>query len=381
MSKHQQTEKLFSLKDLLFNEVKVKHLASEISSVYPSFDTTSFTKKIVSAFPKQELMERIVGIREALREFLPTDYKEAVKIILAALPPPLDPEKTDNDFGDFIYAPYSYYVAEYGCSKKYLSVSLKALAEITKRFSAEAALRNFLNQFPKETLATALTWSKDKNYHVRRLASEGTRPNLPWAKKITYESKSMLPLLDILYADTTRYVTRSVANHLNDISKFDPGLVIRKLKRWQKEKKQTETELAFITKHALRTLVKQGDQNALQLLGFSTVKIKLEKFELETVEVNIGTKLKFYFNLNSLGNKKQKLKLSYLIYFKKANGKLAAKVFDLGQREVMPNEEILVTKEHPLRLMTTRTLYTGEHRIVLQVNGQILGMKTFWLLK
>ena len=84
-----------------------------------------------------------------------------------------------------------------------------------------------------------------------------------------------------------------------------------------KEKKQTETELAFITKHALRTLVKQGDQNALQLLGFSTVKIKLEKFELETVEVNIGTKLKFYFNLNSLGNKKQKLKLSYLIYFKK----------------------------------------------------------------
>ena len=93
MSKHQQTEKLFSLKDLLFNEVKVKHLASEISSVYPSFDTTSFTKKIVSAFPKQELMERIVGIREALREFCLTDYKEAVKIILAALPPPLDPEK------------------------------------------------------------------------------------------------------------------------------------------------------------------------------------------------------------------------------------------------------------------------------------------------
>ena len=110
------------------------------------------------------------------------------------------------------------------------------MAEITKRFSAEAALRNFLNQFPKETLATALTWSKDKNYHVRRLASEGTRPNLPWAKKITYESKSMLPLLDILYADTTRYVTRSVANHLNDISKFDPGLVIRKLKRWQKKR-------------------------------------------------------------------------------------------------------------------------------------------------
>ncbi len=380
MTKHRQTEKIFLLKDMLFNKVKVEKLAREIKKAYPVFKEKDFVKAVLKDFPEQELMQRIMGIRDRLREYLPTDYKEAVEVILLALPAPLDPTKTDADFGDFIYAPYSYFVAEYGCAAKHLKVSLNALEEITKRFSCEGALRDFLNNFPKETLATVAVWSKSKNYHVRRLASEGTRPNLPWAKKINIDPKLLFPILDTLHADKSRYVTRSVANHLNDLSKIYPDLVLKTLTKWKKDKKQNQDEVDFIIKHSLRTLVKQGNLKALKLLGFGEVEVGVKQFKLLTPQVKIGEKLDFCFGLKSLSKKKQNLKLSYLIYFKKANGKLAAKVFDLGNKTLVPDGEIMFSKQHPLRLMSTRTLYTGEHRLEIQVNGKILVKENFELV-
>jgi 3-methyladenine DNA glycosylase AlkC len=376
MAVHKKTEKLFSLKDLLFNEAKIKRLAEEIQKVYPTFAGKQFCQKIVSAFPEQELMERIVGIRDVLFEFLPKDYLAAVKIIIAALPPPLDPAKFDNDFGEFIYAPYSYYIAKYGCSKKYLKVSLKALEEITKRFSAEAALRDFINEFPAETLAAVVRWSKAKNYHVRRLASEGTRPNLPWAKKITYDAQVMLPILDTLHADRTRYVTRSVANHLNDISKFDADLVIDTLKRWQKEKKQTEVELQFIIKHALRTLIKNGHSEAQALLGFSSPKVVV-KTVLTKKQLKVGETQFFTVTVTNQGQESQSILVHYLIHFKKANGTKAPKVFLLGKKILGPKEIITLTKSHGLKPMTTRVLHSGEHLLEIKINGVSFGCYSF----
>ena len=376
MAAHRKTEKLFSLKDQLFNEVKVKRLAGEIRKVYPAFASKEFGKKVVSAFPEQELMERIFGIREALFEYLPKDYPEAVKIIIAALPPPLDPAKFDDDFGEFIYAPYSYYIAKYGCSKKHLKVSLKALEEITKRFSVEGALRDFLNEFPNETLAAVVIWSKAKNYHVRRLASEGTRPNLPWAKKITYNTKAMLPVLDTLHADSTRYVTRSVANHLNDVSKLDADLVIQTLKRWQKEKKQTEAELLFITRHALRTLIKDGHSEAQALLGFSSPKVAV-KTMLAKKQLKVGETQSFTVTITNQSQESQSILVHYLIHFKKANGTNAPKVFLLGKKTLGPKETIALTKSHALRPMTTRVLHSGEHHLEIKINGISFGSYSF----
>lgn len=378
MAVHRKTEKQFSLKDLLFNETKVKRLAAEIKAAYPDFDSEGFCKKVVLAFPKQELMERIAGIRDALHEFLPSDYKEAVAVILKALPAPLDETKSDDDFGEFIYAPYSYFVAKYGCEKKYLTVSLKALEEITKRFSCEAALRDFLNAFPVETMAVVQRWSKSKNYHVRRLASEGTRPNLPWAKKISYDTKVMLPILDTLHADSTRYVTRSVANHLNDVSKLDGELVVRTLKRWQKEKRQNKSELAFMTKHALRTLVKDGDSAAQALLGFTppavTVKTVLDKKKL-----SVGETQSFTVTITNESSKPQALLVHYLIHFKKANGSQSPKVFLLSKKSLSPNETVTLSKSHALKPMTTRVLHSGEHRLEIKINGTSFGEYTFLL--
>jgi|TARA_Y100001960_G_C14734217_1_gene859374 3-methyladenine DNA glycosylase AlkC len=44
----------------------------------------------------------------------------------------------------------------------------------------EFAIRTFLKNFPEKTMEYIQIWSKNENYHVRRLASEGIRPNLPW---------------------------------------------------------------------------------------------------------------------------------------------------------------------------------------------------------
>lgn len=189
---------------------------------------------------------------------LPDDYAVAIGILLRSLPKPCSPHEVDDDFGDFIYAPYGYFVSTYGCNEEYLSISLDALHDLTKRFSVEGPIRVFLNTFPRETLACMNDWVTDEHYHVRRLVSEGTRPLLPWAQRINIEYTQGIPLLDVLYYDPTRFVTRSVANHLNDISKKDPDLVVFILKRWKKESKQNPKEMNYIIKHALRTAIKDG---------------------------------------------------------------------------------------------------------------------------
>lgn len=371
--------KRFFLKDHLFNEVKVKKLAKDIKAVYPAFKDKELVRSVVAEFPQLELMQRIAHISAKLREYLPQDYQEALKVLVSSLPAPCDPTLSDDDFGEFIYAPYGHLVSEYGCERRYLKESLEAIKEITQRFSCEWAIRNFLNTFPKETLAELKRWTKDSHYHVRRLVSEGTRPNLPWAKKVKITHTDTLPLLELLYSDKTRYVTRSVANHLNDIAKAGPLLVVETLKRWQASGKQSEDEMKFITKHALRTLVKQGNKDALALLGHGSTKVVLESFVIETPKVKIGESLQFSCVLQSTDKTPQDFIVDYIIDFKKSNGTHAQKVHKLKMVQLRPKEKVMLTKKHPLRVMTTRTLYPGEHKVTLQVNGKTFDTHSFLL--
>lgn len=374
------TEPSFSLKDQLFNRDKVEYLASLIVQAYPDYRASDYCQEVVQAFPDLELKERIDHMASCLQTFLPNDYLQAIDIILHSLPPELDPQKTDNDFGDFIFAPLALYVAKYGCRSEHLRVSLNALREITKRFSAEDAIRYFINAFPEETLAFLMDCAHNDNYHVRRLASEGTRPKLPWAQGLTIHHTKPLPILEVLYKDNTRYVTRSVANHLNDISKINPPLVVETLNRWQVSHTQSDKEMKFICKHALRTLVKQGNQDALGVLGYDTEPdVTITEFSTSTPQVKIGEAFEFSLTLRS--NKKQKLALDYLMLFASANQKSGQKVFKLKQLEMAEGEVIGVRKKHPLRLMTTRRLYPGEHRIILQINGKEHGSLAFDLVE
>lgn len=375
---HQKKEKSFSLKDQLFNKDKVTYLATQIKKAHPRFAKEKFIKETLTQFPQLELKERIDHIAKVLKTHLPKDYPKALNIILKSLPPELDPKKTDDDFGDFIIAPLSHFIAQYGCDKKNYKLSINALFEITKRFSAEDAIRYFINAFPEQTYTAIKKLTTSKNYHQRRLASEGSRISLPWSKKIPWQPEDLIPILDNLYTDPTRYVTRSVANSLNDISKVNPTLVIQTLKKWQKSKKQNPKEMDFITRHSLRTLLKQGNNQALKMLGFgATNHIQLNKWSCPK-KVKIGQTTNFSFSLSTKKEQLGKLRLEYAIHFRKAKGELKPKVFKIKEGD-FAEKSTQVEKKHSFQLTTTRTLYVGEHKITIILNGKEIISDSFSL--
>lgn len=371
----------FSLKDELYKPQKVEMIAKEIKEVYPSFEWIDFTQEVVDKFPQLELKKRMYHIRDILYKYLPKNYKQAVHILLQALPPELDSSKVDDDFGDFIYAPYSEFINTYGCSEEYLDFSLQALREITKRFSVEFAIRDFINEYPTQTLAMLEDCAKSENYHERRLASEGLRGKLPWAKKLTIDYYEPLKHLELLYSDKTRYVTRSVANHLNDISKVDAPLVLKTLQHWMDSKRQEPKEMAFIINHALRTLVKQGDEEALSMLGYlKNPPIRLQSVMLQTSSVTVGEALEFELEVIALED--TMLMVDYVIHFCTKRGTLSPKVHKLKRMSLKKGECKVVKKKHPFKAnMTTRTLYEGKHILELQINGTIVYSESFELRK
>ena len=367
------------LKDILFNKAKVEQISGEIRRVYTSFERNKFVNDTVIKFPELELKARISWIAECLKKYLPTDYKRAVDILTRSLPAPNDPGLSDGDFGDFIYAPYTEYVARNGCTREHLKTSLAALYEMTQRFSAEDSIRYFINAFPRETVKELLTWSKDPHYHVRRLCSEGTRPKLPWSQKIKIPITAPLPILNNLYSDKTRFVTRSVANHLNDISKLDPDLAIETLINWQRSGKQKPAEMQFIIQHALRGLVKQGNSKAMKLLGFrQDVLPGLSKLRVPK-QVKMNTALEFSFLIQA--KQDMHVIIDYILYFQNKAGKLnSKKVFKLTKLGLVKNKPVSISKSHMLReQMTTRTLYPGKHEIEIQINGKRIAKGSFLL--
>jgi len=258
------------LKDQLFTREKVELIASEIERAHPAFRADEFLTAVVARFPQLELKARIDWIATCLEWHLPRDLRRAVGVLVRSLAAPADPNLSDGDFGDFIYAPYAEYVARHGCTAEDLDFSLAALREITTRFSAEFGIRPFLDLFPGRVLATLQVWTEDTHYHLRRLCSEGTRPRLPWALSLTLPHDVGIPLLDRLFADPTRYVTRSVANHVNDISKKDPELALDTLERWRSSGLQHQHE-GYVIRHAARTLVRAGHPRAVDLVNSSPV--------------------------------------------------------------------------------------------------------------
>lgn len=368
---HCSVKEKFSLKDALFNERRVTYLAELFVAVDGNFQNKKFVKEVVEKFPELELKARIGWMAEVLARYLSGDVSMAMKLIIRALPPELDENQTDDDFGEFILAPLGEYVVRHGCVIEYVEQALDTLYEITKRFSMEDAMRSFLNNFPDETLGRFDRWVNDNNYHVRRLVSESSRPLLPWSRRLSLLYHVPLKYLDVLYADKTRYVTRSVANHLNDISKKDPTLVIVTLARWLKEGGQTDKELTWMTRHALRTLVKRGDVRALALLGYRpAADVTVRQFALEKGESDIRRGDTLVVTCALLAAQNTAGLIDYIIDFVKANGQTKPKVFRWKKLSLKAGQgEVLIKRHHLKADATTFKLYPGEYKITLQING------------
>jgi len=369
----------FSLRDHLFNRQKVTYLGELLARADHKFDAEAFVKKVMSKLKQLELKQRIVWIAQVLEEQLPQDFTEATSIIVKALPPPLNPEKTDNDFGSFIFAPFGEYVVRNGREPQYVPLSLSTIKAITQRFSMEDAIRYFINEYEAQTLAALDVWASDRHYHVRRLVSEGTRPLLPWSGRLKMQLEKAIPLLDKLYFDGTRYVTRSVANHMNDIAKKNPALALDTLKRWHAEGKQAPEEMAWMTRHSLRTLIKQGNVDALQLLGYGTKpKINVENLIVapHAALLQLGQHLEFSFTIHA--REAGDLMIDYIIDFQKANNKTAARVFKLKKLRLKRGDAVLLKKRHLFPPdSTTLRFYPGKHTLTLQINGQQFGSVDF----
>lgn len=370
----------FSLKDYLFNEEKVQYLARLLAEVDKQFQKEEFVNEVMSRLLVLELKDRIRWIAKVLERYLPKEYEVAVATIVKSLPLPLDPTRTDDDFGDFIFAPFGEYVVVNGCMEERLETSLNVLKELTMRFSMEDAIRTFLRALPKETLAEMKRWVQHDNYHVRRLVSEGTRPRLPWSGRVDIPWSVRREFLTTLHADNTRYVVRSVANHLNDEAKENQEGVLEVLKEWHKSKTQDEKELAWLTRHALRTLIKNGHIETLQFLGYESGWVKVVDFSVTPEIMQAGERITLHLTIESTVD--TLALIDYRIGFVKKNGERAEKVFKWTEKSLKKGGQLLLTKSHHLKAdSTTFKLYHGEHTVSIQINGEVLDTKTFVLKK
>jgi 3-methyladenine DNA glycosylase AlkC len=366
----------FSLKDQLFNRDKTRYLAGLFAQAHPGFSAERFEAEVMEGLLPLELKARISWIAEVLGQHLLGPLPEVAPLILKALPPPLDPDKTDDDFGDFIFAPLGEFIVARGLHSD-PALALDLLAEVTQRFSMEWAIRPFLNTHPDLTLARMQDWAAHPNYHLRRLVSEGTRPRLPWGQGVSLALETPLPLLEQLHSDPTRYVTRSVANHLNDISKKDPDLVLDVLEHWRGLDQQQAKELAWMTSHACRGLVKAGHPRALRVLGYDPDAEVAVNFSVSTEIVEIGDWLSFEVTLSS--PEVLPVIVDYRMTFPRATGKVSQKVFKLKQTR-LNGAAVTLTKRHRLKGdATTFKLHPGRHEVEILVNGRVAATGQFEL--
>ncbi len=365
----------FSLKDHLFNPDSVARLAAEFAGALPFFDADRFQADALSGFAERELMARLDWMADCLESQLAADFPTMADQLTAALPPPLDPGLKDDDFGHFIHALPGILAVRHGL-EHHRDRALDLLYQATQRFSMEFYIRPFLNRWPDQTLARLAVWARDENYHVRRLVSEGSRPKLPWAKAVRLSTDQTVPLLDALHADDARFVTRSVANHLNDISKADPDLVIDLLRRWDRAGRQDAREMGWMTRHALRTLVKQGHAPALALLGYRGDVDVQAKLTFARSDLAIGEVLEMTCTLQAAVS--LPVMVDYRIIFARPGGKTGEKVFKLKVAQIAQDKPLTLVKKHRLKGdATTFKLYPGPHQIILQVNGVDVAQAAF----
>lgn len=363
-------------KEHALSETRIRRIGREVHAACPAFDAESFTREVLADLPRLRLKERISRTSEALATHLPATGLGAVEILLRSLPASPDEAGVDSDFGLYIYAPHSDFVARYCRTGEDLEAALAALRRMTSYFSAEDAMRYFLCDFPEETLKVIESWTEDPDHRVRRLASECTRPRLPWSINVPLAVDAGLPLLDRLCGDASRFVRQSVANHLHDIAETNLALVLDTLGRWKTANRVQEKKFNFIAREALRTRLKKGDETAYEFLGYpSNPPVELSPVRLERDKVTIGDALVFSADLTATAA--AKLRVNYAISSPTKTGKRREKVYALKATEVDAGQTICLGKRHVLQSTATVTLMPGIFMLELSVNGRRFGPAEF----
>ncbi|MEU8333855.1 hypothetical protein AB0J14_37470 [Micromonospora arborensis] len=357
------------VKDRALNAERIDRIGREVKRVLPTFAAENFVADVMADLPRLELKARIARTAKGLHDHLPVTGTAALDVLLRSLPPTPQAAGITNDFGLHLYSPHSDYVARYCRTGKELDQALNALRRFTCYFSAEDAVRYFLNDFPEQTMNAVHAWARDDDYRVRRLASESTRPMLPWSPRLRLPPEAGLPVLAQLHFDKSRYVTRSVANHLRDIAATDGDLVIATLTRWKTDRRTREKEFDFVAREALKAALKRGWSPAYEFLGYpSDVRVDISAVHIQRTALRAGETLAFSADL--LAEATVPLHVSYAICSTAQRGKRREKVYFLSRVTAKPGQPVTLSKEHPLRSTGTAAVVPGAFTLQIQVNGQ-----------
>lgn len=357
----------------MYNESFFQNFTDALQQVKPDFDKDAFLKSVFTdEWETKELKQRMRHITVTLKQYLPSNFKNAVKIILELN----DNAKKDHKGMSFGYMCLPDYIELYGLDD--FDTSINAFEKITPFASCEFAVRPFIIKYQEKLMQQMLEWSTHEESAVRRFSSEGCRPRLPWAIALSEFKKNpepIIPILENLKNDESDFVRKSVANNLNDISKDNPEIVIDLVKKWQNKSKNTN----WIIKHGSRTLLKNGNQEVMKIFGFGSVKNIYIKDLKTTPKVKIDEDLHFFFQLINNNLSASKIRLEYGIYYLRANGTLSKKVFKISEKEYFPKSTTIVNKKQSFRIITTKKFYPGKHQISIIVNGIEKAIKEFYL--
>lgn len=342
-----------------------KSFGKVAEEVVPGFKTREFIAEIFTrGFDDLEWKQRMQLTTSALHRFMPQAFPQAAGLILEMIP---RIRAAQGHTSSFPYLFLADYVEQYG--KEHLEPAMESIHGITSFISCEFAVRPFLHRYGDEAMRYMVRWAGDSDHHVRRLASEGSRPRLPWGMALGHLKKDpspIFPVLEQLKKDPSEYVRRSVANNLNDIGKDHPQVLISVAHRWKGIGRHTDG----IIKHALRNLLKQGHPEIMAFYGLDADDVGITDFRLSQSTVSAGSYLPFEFTVENLKNREQYIRLEYAVYFLRNNGTHGKKVFKISERYYSPSERSKVIRRQSFRPITTRTYYPGTHYLSVLYNGK-----------
>jgi len=351
------------LKNML-SHPEVELLADGLEKAHPQFDRTSFVA-VSDRLQALELKDRINAIADQLAASLPDDYPTALGMVV----------DVSASVSGFVAWPLCSFVERHG--SEHPDESLAAIETLTQVMSCEFAIRPFLDRYLDEAMEAVRSWAVHDIDTVRRLASEGTRPLLPWGPRVaalTADPTLGLEVLELLRYDPSEDVRRSVANHLNDVAKAHPDLVVETVKRWSED---DQVDPAMI-RHALRTLIKQGNPSAMEVLGFTTeAKVTVENLSVSPASISLGDSIEMRATLVSESDVVQKLVIDFVIHHPTAQGKVSTKVFKWTTVDLDPGQRIDLRKSRKIATASTRKYTAGVHVVELLVAGQVAAETSF----
>jgi 3-methyladenine DNA glycosylase AlkC len=339
----------------------------------PAFDAEAFRTDALRGLEQLELKDRVAQVADTVHRHVGDDAAKGMAALLTMLEGKVPQEGPSSEFR---WWPMAAYVERHGLDHP--EQALAAMARITGFFSCEFAVRPFLQTHRERTLEELHRWARSDDVHLRRNASEGVRPRLPWGSRLNAfadDPTEVFALCEVLRNDQELYVRRSVANALNDIAKDHPARLCAWLADWS----PSSPEGRWVVRHALRSLVKQGDPAALELLGFAPPRVRVESLRTDRDRYVVGETMQLHFTLVSTADEPQRLVVDHRVHYVKADGRTRPKVFKGSELVLQPAERRQVSRRQHLRPISTRRYYEGEHAVDIVVNGVVSDAVAFHL--